>query len=203
MPRLPRASAGHNLLVAVESPPRSLNSLSLARNSITLPSTSYSSRAFANSRALNHIPSPPFFSCSGNARHPRGQPPPSILRPNQPSCKLSCCSLVLVDPLLPSNCNRSFVSNERRLRPRRGQHDSSIPTPPRLPSQHHIITPELYNHLVESLVPCIAVSTLAGVCPRRRHPCLRRSPLIRRVCFQLTAPTPSPCLTGSRAQVPC
>jgi hypothetical protein len=180
-PRLPRASAGRHLLVTVESSPWSLNSLSLARNSTTLTSTSYSSRACVNSRALNHNPPPPFFSCSGNARHPRGQPPSGILRPNQPSCKLSHCSLVLVNPLLPSNCGRSFISDKRRrcrLRPHRGQHDPSIPTPPRLPSQHHIITPELYDHLVESLVPYIFLPMLAGIHPRRRRHCLRRLPLI-------------------------
>jgi hypothetical protein len=50
-PRLPRASAGCHLLVTMESSPQSLNSLSLARNSTTLTSTSRSSRAFVNSRA--------------------------------------------------------------------------------------------------------------------------------------------------------
>jgi hypothetical protein len=199
VPWLPRASAGRHLLVAVESPPWSLNSLYLTRNSTTLTSTSYSSRAFVNSRAPNHIPPPPFFSCSGNAWHPRGQPPPGILRPNQPSCKLSRCSLMLVDPLLPSNCSRSFVSDKRRRRrlwPHRGQHDPSIPTPPRLRSQHHIITS------VESLVPYIFLPTLAGIHPRCRRHCLRRLPLIRHVCSRLVAPTPSPRLTEARAQVP-
>jgi hypothetical protein len=91
----------------------------------------------------------------------------------------------------------------RRLRPHRGQLTPSISTPPRLPSQHHIITPELYDHLVESLVPCIILPTLTGVCPRRRHPCLRRLPLIQPVYSRLIAPTPSPRLTEAHAQVPC
>jgi hypothetical protein len=80
-----------------------------------------------------HIPLPPFFFCSDNARHHRGQPPPGILRPNQPSCKLSHCSLMLIDPFLPSNCSPSLVINKcrrRRLRPHCGQHNSSVSTPP-------------------------------------------------------------------------
>jgi hypothetical protein len=52
-PRLPRASAGRHLLVAVESSPKRLNSLSLTRNSITLTPTFYSfssSAKFSNTR---------------------------------------------------------------------------------------------------------------------------------------------------------
>jgi hypothetical protein len=56
---------------------------------------------------------------------------------------------------------------------------------------------------VESLVPYILLPTLAGIHPRRRRHCLRRLPLIRHVCSQLTAPTPSPRLTEACAQVPC
>jgi hypothetical protein len=144
---------------------------------------------------LTHIPPPPFFSRSGNTRHCRGQPPPGIFCPNQPPCKLSRCSLILVDPLLPSNYSRSFISDKRRrrrLRPHRGQPNPSIPTPPRRPSQHHIITPELYDYFVESLVPCNVLPTLASIHPRRRRRCPRRLPLIRRIHCQLFASTASP-----------
>jgi hypothetical protein len=71
-----------------------------------------------------------------------------------------------------------FLFCSGNARHHRGQHDSSVSTPSRFPSQHHIITPELYDHSVESLVPYIPLPTLAGVCRRRRHPCLHRSSLI-------------------------
>jgi hypothetical protein len=64
--------------------------------------------------------------------------------------------------------------------------------PPQLPSQYHIIIPELYGHSVATLGLYIALPKLAGIHPRRRRHCLCRLLPIRHVCFQLVAPTPSP-----------
>jgi hypothetical protein len=52
----PRAPAGRHLIVAEESPPRSLRPLSLARTSTTQASTFRSSSPFANSRAPDPNP---------------------------------------------------------------------------------------------------------------------------------------------------
>jgi hypothetical protein len=109
--------------------------------------------------------------------------------------KLPRSSLVLTDQPLSSNCNRSFVPDERRrrrTRPHRGQLDPSPSTPTRHRSQHHIITPKLPDPFIGSLIHHRASPTLAGVLPRRRRFGLRRLPLIQRLSFQLIVPTRSP-----------
>jgi hypothetical protein len=194
-PRLPRASAGRHLLVAVDSPPRSLNSRSLARNSITSTPTFCSSSSSTQFRALDPHSTAAVFSCSGHARHSRGQPSPDLLRPNPPLRKLPRSSLVLLDHQLSSDCNRSFASDERRrrrLRSHRGQLTPSSPAPPQPPSQHYIIPVKLHDPSISPLVQHIDFPTLAGFSPRRRRFCLRRSPLIQHVFIQLVARTPSP-----------
>jgi hypothetical protein len=77
-------------------------------------------RQFPNAR-----PKPHCHPSSSTPAMPtrRGQPPPSASRPHQPPCELPCPLLMLTDPLSPSNCSRSPVTDERRrcrLRPRRG-----------------------------------------------------------------------------------
>jgi hypothetical protein len=81
-PRHPRTLAGRHLHVAVESSPQRLNSRSLTRNSITLTPTSCSSSPSANFRAPEPHSSAAVSSCSGHARHARGQPAPDPLRSN-------------------------------------------------------------------------------------------------------------------------
>jgi hypothetical protein len=113
----------------------------------------------------------------------RGQPTPDPLRLNQHLHKLPCCLL--------------------HLRPHRGQLALSLSTPPRYPSQHHIIPVKLPDPSSDSLVHHCASPTLAGVLLRRRRLCLRRSPLIQCIFVQLVARTRSPCLTEARAQACC
>jgi hypothetical protein len=100
----------------VERSPQSLNFLSLARNSVTSMPISCSASSNNPFRALDPHFSAAVSSCSSHARHARGQPSPDLLRPNQPLRKLPHSSLVLIDHHLPSNCNRSFASDERRRR---------------------------------------------------------------------------------------
>jgi hypothetical protein len=117
------------------------------------------------------------------------------LAPTNPCASFPYSLLVLVDPLLPSNCSQSPVSDKRRrrrLRPHRGQLTLSDPTPPRLPNPHYINAVQLYDLFVGSLVPCIAVPTLAGVCPCHRRHCLCRLLLIRRIHSQLFVSISSP-----------
>jgi hypothetical protein len=111
---------------------------------------------------------------------------------------------VLPSPQEPSNFGRSTVADEHRRPPpsaHRGQLTPSLSAPPRPLSQHYINTLKLYDLFVDSLVHCIAFTTLAGVYLRRRHHYPRRSPLIRSVCSQLTTPTPFPRLTSACVQV--
>jgi hypothetical protein len=116
-PRRPRTTAGRQLLVAVDSSLPRLNSQSLARNNIPLTPTSYSSSPTANSRAPD-----PNFAAALSSSTPvttghRGQPSPGPLRPNQLLPKLPHSSLVLLDHLLPSNFDWSFVSDDHRPPP--------------------------------------------------------------------------------------
>jgi hypothetical protein len=113
-----------------------------------------------------------------------------------------CSSTTCCHPI-PTGTSSPTKRRRRHLRPHHGQLALSLSTPPRYPSQHHIITLKLPDPFIGSLVHHSASPTLAGVLPRRRHSCLRRSPLIQHVFFQLMVPTRSPCLTEAYAQVGC
>jgi hypothetical protein len=76
----PRAIAGRHLLVAVDRPPRRLNSLSRARSSTTSTPTLYSATPSAQFRASELHSAAAVLFRSGRTLHHRGQPSPSTLR---------------------------------------------------------------------------------------------------------------------------
>jgi hypothetical protein len=153
-----------------------------------------------------HISPPPSSSAPATHGTPVGSHNQTSSTPNQPLCKLSRSSVVLINHQLSSNCNRSSTSDERhrrRPRPHCGQLAPGTPAPPQPPSQHHIILVKLHDLSISSLVQHIEPPTIAGIHPRRRRHCSSRLPPIRCVSFQLIVPTRSPCLTEARAQVCC
>jgi hypothetical protein len=154
----------------------------------------------------SHISPPPSSSAPAAHGTPVGSPHQLTPTPiNTCTSFLVTCSCSTTNCSPPISTRTSSPTKHRRhhLRPHRGQLALSLSTPPRYPSQHHIIPVKLPDPSSDSLVHHYASPTLAGVLPRRRRLCLRRSPLIQHVFFQLMVPTRSPCLTEAHAQVGC
>jgi hypothetical protein len=181
-----------------------LNLLPLACSSTTSTPTCCSATPSTQFRASEpHFPAAVLLR-SGRARHAHWQPSPAHPRPNQHLHKLPCYLLVLDDQLFSSNFHWNFVSDEAPPPPPSASPWAARSEPlhaTTIPSQHHIIPVKLPDPSSDSLVHHCASPTLAGVLPRRRCLCLRRSPLIQHVFFQLMVPTRSPCLTEAHAQV--
>jgi hypothetical protein len=148
-----------------------------------------------NSKRPSCISSPPSFSTPAAHGTPVDSPHRTSSAPINTctSFPVTCsCSTTNCSPPISTRTSSPTKRRRRHLRPHRGQLALSLSTPPRYPSQHHIIPVKLPDPSSDSLVHHYASPTLASVLLRRRHFGLRRSPLIQCLFFKLIVPTRSP-----------
>jgi hypothetical protein len=138
---------------------------------------------FPNARPKPHC-RPSSSTPATPARH--GQPPPSASRPHQPPCELHRPLLVLTDPLSPSNCSRSPVTDDGRRRRLRPRHRTPLSSLPRFQLTLHRAS----SHRQEASRPLLHRPRPPEHGPRRFPPppaaCLCRTATISR-------PLPIPC----------